>query len=59
MRHHDFARDPARECEHRPWVEYDSINAGHVIHPNGSLVASLDRGFLGAATRAALEIGYT
>ncbi len=54
MTAHQMLRDPAIDCELRPDREYDEYSAGHVVHPNGSLVGSLSREFLGAATRAVL-----
>lgn len=53
MTHHQVLRDPAFEAEYRTDRSYDETQPGHVVHPNGSLVGSLDRGFLGAAARAA------
>jgi hypothetical protein len=44
----------ALEIEHRGERVYDERDSGHVIMPNGSIVSSLDRRFLGAAAREAL-----
>lgn len=50
-------RGPAPEVEHRgDRPAYDERDASHLRHPNGSLVASFDRTFLGAATRHVLAI---
>lgn len=56
MRRHDVLRDPAREIEHRPDRPYDEKSAGIVVHPNGSLVASMDRGVQASTCRAVLEL---
>ncbi len=55
QRHHDMLRDPAREVEVRFDKPYDEQTPSHIVHWNGSLIASWDRPFLAAATRAVLE----
>lgn len=44
----DAHRDPALVAEHRGYVEYDQMDAGHLLMPDGSLVSSGDRAFLTA-----------
>lgn len=39
------------DIEHRTDRAYDEADPSHLVHPNGSLVASYDRGFLASATR--------
>ncbi len=56
MAHHDWKNDPARECELRTDRPYDERSPGHVVHPNGSLIGSLDRQFLGGAARLVVEM---
>lgn len=42
--------------EYRGDRPYDEQTPGHWILPNGSVAASLDRGFLGAAGREVLRL---
>jgi len=56
MPHHSLIRDPAVECETRFDRPYDEQHPGHVVHPNGSLIGSLDRQFLGDAARLVFEL---
>ena len=49
----DVWRD-TRELEHRGDRDYDAQDASHLIMPDGTLVASFHRGFLGAAGRHVL-----
>lgn len=42
--------------EHRSERGYDEADSGHLVHPNGSLIASFDRSFLGAAGREVLAL---
>ena len=42
--------------EHRPERPHDDVDAGTVLHPNGSSIASYDPQFLGAATREVLRL---
>ena len=43
-------------CEHRGERAYDEQDASHLMLPNGTIVASFDRPFLGAATREVLAL---
>lgn len=47
--------DPARWSEHRGDRPYDEQDPSTIRLPNGTRVASFDRGFLNAATREALN----
>lgn len=42
--------------EHRGDRPHDDEDAGHVLHPNGSLVGSYSPAFLGAATAEVLTM---
>lgn len=42
--------------EHRPERPHDDVDAGTVLHPNGTAIASYDPQFLGAATREVLRL---
>ena len=42
--------------EHRANRSHDDEDAGHVVHPNGSLIGSYSPAFLGAAARAVLAM---
>lgn len=42
--------------EHRTERPHDDVDAGHVLHPNGTLIGSYSPAFLGAATREVLEL---
>lgn len=44
------------DVEHRGDRVYDEADAGHLVHPNGSLVGSYDRAFLAAAGREVLAL---
>jgi hypothetical protein len=52
MTHHSLIRDPAVEAERR--LDRHPQTPGHVVMPNGSLVASLDPAFLASAVGLAM-----
>lgn len=45
----------ALRFEHRGNRSYDEQDPSHIVHPNGSLIASYDRAFLAAAMRHVLD----
>lgn len=48
--------DDITVCEHRPERSYDYGDASHLRHPNGTLVASFDAGFVNAAGREVIDL---
>jgi hypothetical protein len=48
--------DVLRLCKHRHDRPHDEPNPSHVLHPNGSAIASFDRTFISAAIPAVLDL---